>query len=280
MKRCLVVLLKIKFRQLSVKKCVRKWCKGAITCRQKNDAKMRVSDILGLSCALRTTCCHDTLLLVHWMWQRWFGFTALWIWLNCQHLLQIVIDTCVSSTVRVQVHYGRTIQKVLGLCVVCMWLARLFGPFAVFHLDRTVLLFSKYTSSLSGMCFGNFLEMLTEPCVYVKCCFVWSCFSVSLKSLVKETTRALAGTHLNSFRCYVCAHDALHCAHGALQIGSVPQALYSPPCLITLFAVSTNESLFQSMLTLVSSGGTRKWAACRPSRFKCCVELWKIWNPH
>jgi hypothetical protein len=44
----------------------------------------------------------------------------------------------------------------------------------------------------------------------------------------------------------------------AVNKTGVPQALYSPACLIRLFAVSTNESLFQRMLIVVSGGGARK----------------------
>jgi len=38
--------MKIKLRQLGIKQCVRKWCKEVVTSRQKNDAKMKASNIL------------------------------------------------------------------------------------------------------------------------------------------------------------------------------------------------------------------------------------------
>lgn len=49
-----------------------------------------------------------------------------------------------------------------------------------------------------NMSFGNFLGMLTEQCIRVKCLFILQCFTVSLRNSVKERTRALAGTQLDS----------------------------------------------------------------------------------
>jgi hypothetical protein len=112
--------------------------------------------------------------------------------------------------------------------VVCAWFSRLYGSFAVVHLVLTCFAVeSKHLFSIRNMCFGNFLEMLMEQCFCVKYFFVLRCFTVSLRSLVKETTRALAGNswiphdgtsvHMVQYKSEVSRKKKLWCSTGTLE---------------------------------------------------------------
>jgi len=87
-----------------------------------------------------------------------------------------------------------------------------------------------------NLCFGNFLEMLTEQCICVKCLFVLQCFTVSLRSLVKEPEFWQEHSWI--------PHDGtcVHTVHYRSEVpckkySGVPQAPYSPASLdIFLFS--------------------------------------------